>query len=174
MLTKSFDKCFERVIGHEGGFQNMHDDRGNWTTGVVGKGTLKGTKFGISAMSYPQLDIENLTVEAAKSFYFYDWWMPLSMNNFKPAMQYQMFDAAINHGRVSATKMLQRAVGVNDDGIIGSLTLAAKDKMELNDLLMLFIAERIAFFTQVKTFDLYGKGWMNRMALNLKLATEDN
>jgi lysozyme family protein len=173
-LDKSFDKCFDRVIGHEGGFQNMHDDRGNWTRGEVGKGTLKGTKFGISAMSYPKLDIENLTLSLAKAIYLSGWWIPLQMDNFKPAMQYQMFDAAINHGRVSATKMLQRAIGVTEDGVIGPLTLKAKNEIEPNDMIMLFIAERIAFFAQIKTFDLYGKGWMNRMALNLKLATQDN
>jgi len=174
MLLKDFEMSFDRVIGHEGGFQNMAGDRGNWTGGKVGVGLQKGTKFGISAMSYPDIDIENLTVEAAKIIYYKDWWLPLQMNHFKPAMQYQMFDAAINHGRVSATKMLQRAIGVNDDGIIGSQTLKEKYKIEVNDLILLFIAERISFFTKIQTFDAYGKGWMNRMALNLKLATQDN
>ena len=174
MQYKDFDKSFDRVIGHEGGFQKMHDDRGNWTSGVVGEGELKGTKFGLSAMSYPLIDIENITVEYAKVIYYKDWWLPLRMNRFKPVMQYQMFDAAINHGASNAAKMLQRAVGVKDDGDIGPLTIAAKNKIEVEDLPMLFIAERILFFTKVKTFNLYGKGWMNRMAENLKLATEDN
>ena len=169
-----FNKSFDRVIGHEGGFQNMYGDRGNWTSGIVGEGLQKGTKFGISAMSYPSFDIENITVDMAKAVYLADWWLPLGMNRFQPAMQYQMFDAAINHGRVSATKILQRAVGVKADGVIGPQTLAAKSSIEKNDLLMLFIAERIEFFTKINTFDAYGKGWMNRMALNLKLATQDN
>jgi len=125
-------------------------------------------------MSYPGTDIENLTVEVAKIIYYKDWWIPLQMHQFAPAMQYQMFDAAINHGRVSATKIIQRAIGVNDDGIIGPKTLKEKYKMDANDLILLFIAERIAFFTQIKTFNLYGKGWMNRMSENLKLASKDN
>ena len=169
-----FDKVFSRVIGHEGGFQKMHHDRGNWTSGKVGEGELKGTKFGLAAMTYPDLDIENLTVEQAKAIYFEDWWVPLKMDRFRPAMQYQFFDAAINHGASNATKMLQRAAGTKDDGIIGGQTIAAKDAKDINDLLMLFIAERISFFTKVPTFDEYGKGWMNRMAANLKLASEDN
>ena len=174
MITKNFDKCFDRIIGHEGGFQDMHDDRGNWTSGTVGVGVLKGTKFGISAMSYPDMDIEGLDMSVAKSIYYTDWWKPLCINYLPFAMQYQMFDAAINHGKVSATKMLQRAIGVDDDGVIGPITIAAKSRVEVNDLLMLFISERIKFFAQIKTFDIYGRGWMNRMALNLKLATEDN
>lgn len=169
-----FDKVFIRVIGHEGGFQDMHHDRGSWTSGKVGEGELKGTKFGLAAMTYPDLDIKNLTIEQAKAIYFEDWWHPLKMDKFRPAMQYQFFDAAINHGAHNASKMLQRAIGVKDDGVIGAITIAAKDKLDINDLLMLFIAERIKFFTRVKTFDKYGKGWMNRMALNLELAAKDN
>lgn len=41
----SFNTVFDRVLGHEGGFQNMKSDRGNWTSGKVGVGTLKDTKF---------------------------------------------------------------------------------------------------------------------------------
>lgn len=152
----------------------MPEDRGNWTSGKVGSGELKGTKFGLSAMSYPSLDIESLNTTQAKAIYFEDWWTPLKMERFHPAMQYQMFDAAINHGARNAARMLQRAIGVKDDGFIGAITIAEKNKIEANDLIMLFIAERISFFTKVSTFDLYGKGWMNRMAENLKLASKDN
>jgi len=169
-----FDTAFNRVIGHEGGFQKMHHDRGNWTSGKVGEGELKGTKFGLAAMTYPNLDIENLTVEQAKEIYFKDWWIPLKMERFRPAMQYQFFDASINHGARNATKMLQRAVGTKDDGVIGDKTIAAKDAKDINDMLMLFIAERISFFVKCATFDKDGKGWMNRMAANLKIASQDN
>lgn len=169
----AFDMCFDRVIGHEGRFQNIHGDRGNWTTGVVGKGQRKGTKFGISAMTYPDLDIENLTVEDAKRIYRRDWWDKLQMDLFKPALSYQMFDAAINHGMGNATKMLQRAVAVADDGAIGPVTRRAVDITPLDDLLMLFLAERLEFMTYVGTWDDYSKGWSRRIANNLRLAAED-
>ena len=69
MSKLTFDQAFERLIGHEGNFTNDKDDRGNWTTGIIGKGQLKGTKYGISAMTYPQLDIKNLTLDQAKQIY---------------------------------------------------------------------------------------------------------
>jgi lysozyme family protein len=169
-----FNKVFDRIIGHEGGFQNMRNDRGNWTSGVVGVGELKGTKFGLSAMTYPSLDIKSITMDQAKAIYFEDWWVRLKMENFREAMQYQFFDAAINHGVHNSSRMLQRAVGAYDDGIIGPKTIAAKNQIELNDMLMLFIAERILFFTKVGAFDMYGRGWMVRMAKNLQIATGDN
>ena len=177
MQDKMFEKSFDRVIGHEGGFQKMHGDRGNWTSGAVGKGELKGTKFGLSAMTYPDLDIESLTVEDAKGIYYRDWWLSvpnIAVISLSDAMLYQMFDAAINHGQKNAYKILQRAVGVDDDGIFGRKTLKAIGGIDELSLPLLFIAERISFFTKIKTFDEYGRGWMNRMAENLKYAVEDS
>jgi lysozyme family protein len=168
-----FVKAFDRVIGHEGRFQKQPGDRGNWTGGAVRKGILKGTKFGISAMTYPDLDIERLTLEQAKAIYYRDWWLKLEMDLFKPALSYQMFDAAINHGMHNATKMLQRAVGADDDGVIGPITKRTIDKMPLEDILMRFLGERLEFMTYVGTWDDNGKGWSRRIALNLKLAAED-
>lgn len=168
-----FVKSFDRVIGHEGRFQKIEGDRGNWTGGKVRVGVLKGTKFGVSAMSYPDLDIENLTVDQAKDIYYRDWWVKLGMDQWKPALAYQMFDAAINHGMHNAAGMLQRAVAVPDDGIIGSATKRAVDVMTLDDVLMCFLGERLDFMTYVGTWDTFGKGWARRIALNLKLAAED-
>lgn len=173
-MSNFFDECFDRVIGHEGGFQKDPKDRGNWTSGQIARGELKGTKFGISAMSYPDLDIENLTVDQAKKIYKKDWWDKLGMSRFHPALAYQMFDAAINHGMFNSTKILQRAVGAKDDGVIGNKTLASVNSTEINDLLMLFLAERLQFMTDIKTFGTYGRGWSRRISNNLRIATKDN
>lgn len=172
-MNAEFEKVFDRVIGHEGRFQNNPGDRGNWTGGAVRKGVLKGTKFGISAMTYPDLDIENLTVDQAKAIYYRDWWVKLEMELFKAALSYQMFDAAINHGMVNASKMLQRAVRVTDDGIIGPVTRSSVVRMPLDDILMRFLSERLEFMTYIGTWDTFGKGWARRIALNLRYAAED-
>lgn len=172
-MKVTFDESFDRVIGHEGKFQKINGDRGNWTSGVVGKGRLVGTKFGISAMTYPDLDIPNLTVEQAKAIYKRDWWDKLDMDLFKPALSYQMFDAAINHGMHNASAMLQRAVGVADDGKIGKDTKRAVDIMPLEDVLFNFLAERLEFMTYVGTWDTFSKGWSRRIANNLRLAAKD-
>lgn len=170
----SFNKSFDRVFTNEGAFQNNRNDRGNWTSGVIGKGTLKGTKYGLAAMTYPDLDIRNITLLQAKRIYKRDWWDKFGMTLFPVAFQYQMFDAAINHGMHNATKMVQRASGAKDDGIIGPNTRAAIGKVEINDLLMSFLAERLEFMTNISSWSTFGKGWARRIAHNLKLATLDN
>ncbi|MCF7536142.1 glycoside hydrolase family 108 protein [Pseudomonas petrae] len=168
-----FDLAFERVIGHEGGFGADPKDRGNWTTGVINQGTLRGTKFGISAISYPDLDIKNLTLEQAKRIYQRDFWDRAKADEYDPAIAYQLFDIAVNNGNGNAVRMLQRAAGVVDDGQIGPMSIAAVKAMSITDVIMRLNAERILFVTKLSTFSIYGKGWMNRVAGNLQYGAVD-
>lgn len=174
MSKLTFDQAFERLIGHEGNFTNDKDDRGNWTTGIIGKGQLKGTKYGISAMTYPQLDIKNLTLDQAKQIYKRDWWDALNANKIDTAIVFQVWDFAINAGMVTAKRKLQSAIGVADDGIIGPITLQIINSTDLNDVLMKFNAERLNYYTKLSTWPKYGKGWVNRVAGQLQYAAVDN
>lgn len=169
----NFDQAFERVIGHEGKFQKDPNDRGNWTSGVVGEGVLKGTKFGISAMSYPELDIQNLTLEQAKSIYKKYFWDRGRVGEYEQGFMFQVFDAAVNHGFGNAIRFVQRAVDVADDGKIGNITLGAMKSMSTTDLVMRFNAQRLKFITKLSTFERYGAGWVNRVANNLEYGSID-
>lgn len=169
-----FDVVFDRIIGLEGGFQADPKDRGNWTCGEVGKGELKGTKYGLAAMTYPDLDIKSLTLQEAKSIYRSDWWESLNMQQWPKAMQYQMFDAAFNHGIGRANQFIQWAARVTQDGKVDPATRAAVVAMDVNDLLFRFLARRLRYFAEVKTWDAYSRGWSRRVAQCLEYAAEDN
>lgn len=170
----TFDEAFKRLIGHEGGYSTDRRDPGNWTGGRVGVGTLKGTKFGLAANTYPNLDIKNLTLAQAKAIYKKDWWDKLGADGMHSAIVFQLWDFAINAGKSRAIKELQQAVGVPADGIIGPQTLAAVNEHDLNDVILSLTAERLKFYTSLSTFKTYGKGWTNRVADNLKYAAQDN
>lgn len=170
----TFDEAFKRLIGHEGGYSTDRRDPGNWTGGRVGVGTLKGTKFGLAANTYPNLDIKNLTLAQAKAIYKKDWWDKLGADGMHSAIVFQLWDFAINAGKSRAIKELQQAVGVPADGIIGPQTLAAVNAHDLNDVILSLTAERLKFYTSLNTFKTYGKGWTNRVADNLKYAAQDN
>lgn len=172
-MALTYDQAFERVIGHEGGYTDDPRDRGNWTSGVIGKGELKGTNFGISAMTYPNLDIKNITLQQAKDIYKVDFWNRVHGEELHNAVAYQLFDAAINHGVGNAIRLLQRALGVADDGRVGPVTLTAAKTIDTNDLLLKFNAQRIHFYTRISTFNTYGRGWMRRIADNLSYAADD-
>lgn len=165
--SADFEYAFEQVIGHEKGFQNGYNDRGNWTGGRVGSGLLKGTKYGISAMSYPMLDIVNLTLDAAKAIYYRDYWLPLGLTTLPEAIRFDMFDTAINSGKSTAIKLLQRACKVKDDGVLGSATLAAAAKINPEQLDSAFNGYRLLFVCDLAIWPDYGKGLVRRVAKNL-------
>jgi lysozyme family protein len=125
-------------------------------------------------MSYPNLDIEHLTVDQAKAIYKRDFWDRAKGGEYDGSITYQVFDAAINHGHGNAIRMLQRAAKVIDDGEIGKVTLAAINSMAISDVLMLFLSERLKFMTRLSTFPEYGAGWSNRIAANLAYSAQDN
>ena len=173
-MKLSYDEAFDRVVGHEGGFQDSYHDRGNWTTGEVGRGELKGTKWGISAMTYPHLDIPNLSKEEAKQIYYEDFWLRVGGDDLSSAVVFQLFDASINHGVGNAIRMLQRAVGVADDGHYGPLTRTAVVCKSVDDVLHLFNAERLEFYTKLSTWNVYGKGWVRRVVENMRYGAYDH
>lgn len=163
----TFDKAFTTLVGHEGGFQRSFNDRGNWTSGVVGVGELKGTKYGISAMSYPSLDIENLTLDQAKEIYKRDWWDAMKCDEMPEELAFQVFDGAVNSGRGNAVRWLQRAVGVVDDGYMGPVTLGRVRLLKEWEVVLAYNLERLKFLTKISTFNEYGRGWVRRVVSNL-------
>ena len=46
---------------------------------------------------------------------------------------------------------LQQVAGVNADAIIGPKTVAAVNSLDLNDVLLSLTAERLKFYTSLKT-----------------------
>ena len=163
-MSDRFDLCFERVVGHEGGLSLDRNDRGNWTSGEIGVGSLNGTKYGISAMAYPHLDIRNLSLQDAKDIYRRDYWNKCRCDDLPVAVDYLVFDAAVNHGNSRSAKFLQTAVGASADGIIGEKTIAKVNAK--NDIIKVcseFCVTRGLFYTEIDTFQRYKLGWFRRL-----------
>lgn len=168
-----FDISFNRTIGHEGGYTNDSRDRGNWTTGVIGKGILKGTKYGISAMSYPNVDIKNLTLNEAKAIYRKDFWERNKCDELPAGLDYLVFDAAVNHGSSRAIRFVQAAAGSAVDGSIGPKTIAAVKAKDPTKLVNEFCVTRGLFYTSISTFQTYKLGWFRRLFDTHALALQD-
>lgn len=156
-----FFTAFDRLMGHEGGYVNDPNDPGG------------ETNWGISKRSYPGVDIRNLTREGARIIYRRDFWDVVS--GIPDSIKFQVFDAAVNHGVSAAIRMLQRAIGVADDGKWGTFSAGTASTMAESDILMLFIAERAEYFTKLKNWPDHGKGWIRkRICDNLRFAAQDN
>ena len=125
--TGFFEEAFKEVIKIEKGYVNSEFDRGG------------ETKFGISKKTYPELDIANLTLEKAKTIYFYDFWKCdlLRLSNIPDKeIAIELFDTSVNMGQEVAGKFLQIALNHMNrnqriykdllvDGHIGAITLKA-------------------------------------------------
>ena len=117
----------DHILVNEGGFQNNYHDSGNWTSGVVGEGEQKGTKYGISTASYPHLDIKNLTINDSKQIYKRDFLASPETNYGKNRVAFKVMDMSVHMGAGNATAVVQKALNdlhgtdlLDIDGKMGS------------------------------------------------------
>ena len=151
----NFDQAFTKLLGAEGGYTCNPADKGG------------ETKWGISKRSYPNIDIKALTQEQAKSIYMHDYWQPLQLELLPVEVRYDLFDAAVNSGNRQAVKFLQKAAGVVDDGIIGTITLNACKNLPGFVLSAKFNGYRLQFMSALPAWSTFSRGWANRIAKNL-------
>lgn len=170
----AFNLAFDRLLGHEGNFTDDRRDRGNWTTGVIGKGKLNGTKFGVSAMTYPDLHIRALTVDDAKQIYYRDFWSKVGGDKLYDGVAFQVFDFAVNSGIQTAIRYYQRALDVADDGVFGPRSVAAAKTMSESDQILRLNAFRLDFMRKLTTWPDYGRGWAGRIVNNLLFGAVDS
>lgn len=160
-MNLTFDQAFDRLIDVERGYVNNPNDPGG------------ETKYGISKRSYPMLNIKDLTIDMAKAIYRRDFWNPLGEETH-PAIKFEAFDFAVNSGIQTALRKLQQAIGVADDGYFGPISRKRLSELSVSDVLFLYNAERLDFFTRLSTWPEFGKGWARRVAKNLRYAAIDN
>lgn len=159
----NFARCFAFTLSAEGGYTDNPADPGNWTGGQVGHGALRGTKFGISASAYPQLDIANITETAAQEIYRQDYWAPLHGDALPACLALVAFDAAVNAGLHRAVVWLQQAAGQNADGVLGPATLAALNTGSAVALAREALARRLDFSSRLPDWPVFGLGWSRRI-----------
>ena len=163
-----FERAFSFTVGEEGDFDKSPEDRGNWTSGVVGQGELKGTKFGISAAVYPNLDIENLSLDQAKTIYLADYWTKINASYYPGSIAGALFDTAVNQGQQKAIKLIQTCINTEADGNFGPHSQAAftyaLSILGENGVLAAFIATRQADYADDSEWSNYGRGWILRTA----------
>lgn len=119
----TFEYCIERVGLREGKLSKDPKDRGNYVSGKVGVGPVKGSKFGLSAMRYPKLDFDTLTWEQAREIYRQDYWNHYRIGEMAAVIRLYVLDSVINH-ETDGIRLLQRASGASVDGKIGNQTVS--------------------------------------------------
>lgn len=161
----NFDRAFERLISHEGGYVTHPVDPGGETNWGITKRVAEENGY--------RDDMRNLSREQAKAIYKTAYWDRAKADQYDGAIAFQLFDAAVNHGIRQAIRLLQRAVNAADDGIVGPRTIAAVQAIPVTHVISKFNAERLDFYTNLSTWPTFGKGWARRIVGNLRFVAED-
>lgn len=110
-------EILKTIDEYEGGYSNRPGDLGGLT------------RYGISHKAYPHVDIANLTKEQAITIAIDDYWNKLRCSEIISCrVRWKVFDIGFNGGVSTAARMLQHAVRVKEDGVVGQETLAAVNR----------------------------------------------
>lgn len=160
MSAASWSASVAAVLKAEGGYANDPKDPGG------------ETNFGISKRAYPNLDIKALTVADAEAIYRRDYWDKLRCDDLPTGVDYALFDFGANSGVARAAVYLQSVVHMNQDGVIGPLTIAACQKASATSVVTLLCNNRLIFLEKQADWPTYGKGWAARVAAVKTLALQ--
>jgi lysozyme family protein len=160
-----FSKCIVVILKNEGGYVNNPKDPGG------------ETQYGIAKRFHPNIDIKNLTIGGAMAIYYTEYWLPMNLEGINnDELVLHVFDHGVNAGVVTAIKILQRLVGVGDDGVIGDETRRAIREYN-GDITTDFIKRRKLFYVTLvqKKPSMRGslRGWLNRIE-HTKFKTNGN
>ena len=131
-----------------------------WKGVTVDAGSLAGLKA----------ELQRIPEAAVRDIYTERYWRPASCAEFEPALAFFHFDAAVNHGVVGATRLLQQAVETDADGEIGPLTRAAIAQQPVAETLRAYAGIRRERYRALGHFWRFGRGWLKRVDTTLERA----
>ncbi len=145
-------KAFPLLMKQEGySMTNVQGDKGGLT------------KFGIAQSAHPGLDIARLTEAEAQTIYASEYWAPAKCSDLKTELQYIHFSMSVNMGVGGAARVLQSACNVLKDGIIGSGTLQAAEKISIQDYAIACVEKYKGIVEADGSQAKFLKGWENRI-----------
>jgi len=158
-MQDNSENAVELVLKSEGGFVNDPQDHGGATNFGV---TLKAWSEYVNREVGVQ-EIKDLTPLMVKPFYKRKYWNPAGCETLPKGVDYAVFDFAVNSGVKRAIITLQKAIGADADGVLGSVTQALVKQFDPLELLDKFSEEKKKFYQGLNQ-PRFEKGWLNRVA----------
>jgi lysozyme family protein len=153
-----FKRCLELVLKSEGGYINHKDDPGGRTNlGVTQAVWEEWVGHPVS-----ENDMKALTADKVAPMYEMKYWRTSYCEKLPVGVSLLVFSMAVNSGSGRAVKLLQRCLGLLEDGVIGPKTMAKIQELGAVDLVERYSATRKAFYEGLKLFPVFGKGWLAR------------
>jgi len=147
----TFDRAIKFVLSAEGDISDDPLDPGGLT------------RYGISQRAHPDIDVAHLTKAKAINIYRTRYWATY-LDRLPPPVAVAVFDTGVNLGIRPAIRLLQDALDVTIDGIVGPQTLAAAYRLDKDVFLTNYCAKRGIYYAHLgASFDRYGYGWLRRL-----------
>lgn len=163
-----FDICLSFVLKREGGYCDHPSDRGGPTTSGITQAVFDDYRTRAGRSRVP---VSGIGADEIAAIYKLRYWAPVCGDLLGADLDLVVFDAAVNHGVKQASKFLQRALGVDADGIIGKHTIAAvakdRDSGMIPHVIGDIIDQRRDFYEALAqrnpTQRVFLRGWFNRL-----------
>lgn len=156
-MKQNFQASLAAVLKSEGGNDDDPSDHGGRTSrGITQREynawCLEKERAAGDVWKAQQADIE--------AIYYEEYWQPWC-DLIPLGTDYMFFDMCVNSGPHEAILLIQRALGVTDDGRIGPVTREAIRSANPAKLLLAFTAKKEAFYRSLHQ-PKYLRGWLNR------------
>lgn len=156
-MATAFENAFALLIDNEGGYVNHPNDPGGET--------MYGVTARVARMHGYTGAMRELPLETARAIAKAEYWDRYRCDEMDARIGFEVFDAAYNGGY--PVKWLQLAVGAKPDGQLGPVTIAAIQAANPLMVIARFCAYRLTYYTSLRTWQTFGRGWANRIAHNL-------
>ncbi len=157
MAAQNFQASLALLLKSEGGNDDDPADHGGRTSRGV---TQREYDKWRSAQGLPTRDVWQADDSEISTIYHDEYWQPYC-DGMVAGLDYLYFDMAVKAGPHRAAVLLQRALGVADDGKIGSKTLAALSAADQKKLVITYTEKKRDFYTSLNQ-PRFIKGWLNR------------
>ncbi len=168
-----FARALEHVLAMEGGYSEDAYDPGGPTNLGITLGEFarhRGQPLDATTFDALRSALRRITRAEAAGIYRANYWEAAVCPSLPAPLAAFHFDAAVNQGVAGAARMLQRALGVEIDGVLGPDTLAAARAAAVSDALARYAEARRAHYRSLSTFWRFGRGWLSRVDTTLALA----
>lgn len=160
-MVDEFKRSLAKVLVHEGGKVDDKNDPGGRTNQGVIQRTYDAWR---RRKGLKTRDVWLMTNDERDAIYREQYWDLIKGDLLAPGVSYVVFDGAVNSGVKQSVIWLQRALGVNADGIVGNQTIDALNNHPDHDKLIAdILRRRMAFLQALKTWKFYKNGWTSRV-----------
>ncbi len=168
------NSMIDLILKHEGGKVDDPVDRGGKTNAGI---TQKGYNEFCDRNNLPRKDVFDLGKDEIRFYYKAKFFSCKADKVNDPGVTYAFYDACVNHGLDGGAKIMQKTLGIKDDGKMGPQTLAAINNFpNQSDLINKFMDQRLKKYQGIVTNKpnqkKFERGWKNRVRNVRREATE--